>query len=104
MAQDLQQQKVLDFLKRKALQEPCIFSLILFGSRARGDSHLRSDYDVAVLAPDWNHEAWSKWALEVREEFPSLVGIDLVWIQPQISKELSQKIQSEGKEIYVKPT
>ncbi|MGK5082197.1 nucleotidyltransferase domain-containing protein [Bdellovibrionota bacterium FG-1] len=44
----------------------------MFGSRARGDHHERSDFDLAVEAPDIGDEAWARFALELREKAPTL--------------------------------
>ncbi len=94
--------KIISFLSDQARAEPQIRALILFGSRARGDAHARSDFDIAVNAPGMTHAQWAAWAVSVREQFPSLVGVDLVLIHPGLSKELSEKIKHEGKLMYDK--
>nr|WP_156889320.1 nucleotidyltransferase domain-containing protein [Halomonas sp. 1513] len=37
--------------------EASLIALWLYGSRARGDHHAASDYDLAVAFSDWPHEA-----------------------------------------------
>ena len=49
-----------------------------------------------------NDSQWAKWALEVREKAPTLCGVDLVRITPELSSELLEKIRSEGTLIYEK--
>ncbi len=96
-------EKVLQYLRDRAASEPGIESLILFGSRARGDAHERSDFDVAALAPNLSHADWARWALETRERFPSLLGLDLVRIESgRTAFDLQEKIHAEGKAIYVR--
>lgn len=91
---------VLDFIRQLATKEASIRSVILFGSRARGDHHERSDYDIAVDAPSMSDDAWARFAEAVREKSPTLCGIDIVRITRDMSAELRQKIQAEGQPIY----
>jgi len=40
----------------RGLKEPCVKAVLLFGSRARGESVGRSDVDLLVLHEDWEIE------------------------------------------------
>ena len=91
---------VIPFLRELAKKEPLIEKLILFGSRAREDYQTRSDYDVAVVAPNLSFDAWSRWAGNARENVPTLCGLDLVLLNAKISTELRKNIESEGKVFY----
>lgn len=93
-------QEVLDFLILSAIKEPRINRVWLFGSRARGDFHERSDYDVAVDAPNFSESAFARWALEVQENVPTLCGLDLVRVRTEMSQSLKDTIRAEGKIIY----
>lgn len=43
---------VIDGLRRLAVQTPQNTKVILFGSRARGDASVSSDWDLLILTPD----------------------------------------------------
>lgn len=59
---------------------PAVNQIILYGSRARGDAAQRSDYDLAIDAPDLSEQDWDKiyWMVEDAE---TLYKIDCVWLQ-----------------------
>ena len=92
----------LEFLAVQAKKYPKIQRLILFGSRGRGDAQERSDYDIAVDAPEMSDVEWSQCASFFRENIPTLCGLDLVRIQPKMALELRRHIQEEGKVFYVR--
>lgn len=90
----------VEFVARHAEALPGPVRVILFGSRARQDHHERSDYDIAVSAPQLSDDAWAIWAGTVREQFPSLCGLDLVRLTKTTKVELCDKIRSEGVVIH----
>lgn len=97
--------EVFSFVRALCEREPCIQRVLLFGSRARGDHHERSDFDFAFEAPEISDGAWARFALELRENVPTLCGIDLVRLNgkdTQIAGKLFEKIKQEGVEIYVR--
>ena len=73
-------------------------TVILFGSRARGDNRERSEIDLAVICPD---ASWGDWAkmTDVIDEAPTLLKIDLVRFHdaPELLKE---EILLEGVPVY----
>ncbi|WP_165741656.1 nucleotidyltransferase family protein [Candidatus Thiosymbion oneisti] len=71
--------------------------VFLYGSRARGDNKLKSDYDFAFELP--NSVNRSRFKLEVREKVPSLCGVDVV-VLDEISDDLKAEILKEGKLLY----
>ena len=91
---------VLQYVEQHARAKPWVERVSLFGSRARGDSHVRSDYDLAVWAPKAPDEEWAKWALELRESVPTLCGLDLVRGVPGLAADLVSAIGRDGKVIY----
>lgn len=91
---------VIEFFRSAAEAEPAIKLLILFGSRARGNGCARSDYDWAVDAPGWTESGWAAWSLRVKDEAPTLCGIDLVWLRKSTSPALRGKIETEGKTVH----
>ena len=72
--------------------------VVLFGSRARGDNHQYSDYDIAVFGIEE-----SKTKLDIREvcdeSAPTLKVIDIVFSQ-DASEKLLQNIEKEGIILY----
>lgn len=95
---DFNSDSVVQFLVNSAQKNSFIKKLILFGSRARGDHHERSDYDVAVELCDV--QAWPSWALETRENVPTLCGLDLVKLDQDMSEDFKKVIKAEGVVIY----
>ncbi len=71
--------------------------MVLFGSRARGDHHPRSDIDLAVWGIDSTQAGRLRLALE---ELPTLLQFDLVIVSPDTSPELLRNIQLEGVTLY----
>jgi predicted nucleotidyltransferase len=77
---------------------PEIQRIVLFGSRARGDSEPRSDIDLAVACPGANAVRWSE-IVDAAENSPTLLQIDLVRIETAPPELLSQ-IAREGRILY----
>lgn len=75
----------------------CASQLILFGSRARGDHHERSDIDLAVFGLDSTKAGQLRLALE---DLPTLLSFDLVCVDENTSPALLQNINREGVILY----
>jgi len=71
--------------------------VVLFGSRARGDNHPRSDIDIAV----WGITSLDK-ALFWNdiEELHTLLNFDIVHIEKGTDTELLKNIEKDGIIIY----
>lgn len=93
-------ERVQRFMAEKALQYPVIEKVLIFGSRARGDARERSDFDLAVIAPGMKQSTWSRFALEVGEDIPTLCGVDLLLLNDTISRPMRARIEEEGVIIY----
>lgn len=76
-----------------------IEKLLLFGSRARKDHAERSDYDIAVFAPQLSHREKVMFNFVVAD-VPTLNKIDIVYIDEHLSGEMRQNIEKEGSVIY----
>lgn len=89
-------------IKPEVIEEICqiakhyhIQSVILFGSRARGDYHRASDIDLAVAGGDFD-----AFAVEVREETSTLLDFDVVNLNQTVQEKLLQSIRKEGVVLY----
>lgn len=71
--------------------------LVLFGSRARGDNHERSDLDLAVYGmPETERSGF--W-LDA-EELPTLLKFDITHIASGTNPELIRNIEKDGVTLY----
>ena len=69
----------------RGLREPCIKAVLLFGSRARGESAGRSDVDLLVLHEEWEIEdavlrrrrLYGLLRESVGEEFEDITVVDM---------------------------
>lgn len=71
--------------------------LVLFGSRARGDHHERSDIDLAVFGVDPIQAGRLRLALE---DLPTMLEFDLVCVDANTSPALLKNIEREGVTLY----
>lgn len=71
--------------------------IMLFGSRARGDNHDRSDIDLAVYGmPAENRSRfWSE-----IDDLPTLLKFDLVHVDGDTDVELVKNIEKDGVMLY----
>lgn len=71
--------------------------LVLYGSRARGDFHARSDVDLAVYGmPEKQRGSFS---LEA-EDLPTLLKLDIVHISENMEPAFLQNIEKDGVTLY----
>ena len=68
-------------------------TIILFGSRARGDHRERSDIDLAIYGMPSDRQPLFQSALE---DLPTLLDFDVVFITDQTSESLKQNIKRDG--------
>ena len=71
--------------------------LILFGSRARGDYHEKSDIDLALSGGDK-----LRFALDADEQTSTLLAFDFVDLDQALQPALRQSIETEGVILYEK--
>lgn len=72
-------------------------SVVLFGSRARGDFSEKSDIDLAVSGGDF-----CLFCLDVQEEAPTLLGFDFVNFDEPLDAKLRESVELEGRVLYEK--
>ena len=81
-----------------ALGEKCqAEKIILFGSRARGDNHDRSDIDLAIYGMPEKNRAWF-WS-DI-DDLPTLLKFDLVHVDADTDTELVKNIEKDGVTLY----
>lgn len=81
-----------------ALGQSCGAScIILFGSRARGDNHERSDIDLAVLGLPETQKG-NFWA--GIDELPTLLKFDIVFVDSFTSPALLAEVERDGVILY----
>lgn len=71
--------------------------LVLFGSRARGSASDRSDIDLAAYGVPASLR--SRMRLET-DELPTLLAVDLIFIDDDTDANLLQEINRDGVTIY----
>lgn len=86
------QTEICSFAKKYQLHQ-----VILFGSRARGDHRKTSDIDLAVRGGNI-----ARFTLDVDEETSTLLKYDVVDLGQNISAELLNSIEQEGRVLYEK--
>ena len=89
-------QKVITEIRDLAVRHG-MNKVVLFGSRARGDFHDRSDIDLAVSGGDAG-----RFRLAVEEETSTLLKFDVVEIEKNASCELLVEIEKDGLVLYEK--
>lgn len=71
--------------------------LVLYGSRARGDFHGRSDIDLAVYGmPEKQRGSFAVAA----EEMPTLLKLDIVHISADMDPDFLANIEKDGVTLY----
>ena len=88
--------EVLEEIRRIA-EKYEIETVLLFGSRARGDYKRTSDIDLAVSGGDFN-----RFALDIEEETHTLLKYDIVNLDREMQDELRKVIEEEGRILYEK--
>jgi predicted nucleotidyltransferase len=74
-----------------------VCQVILFGSRARGTNSDRSDIDIAIIGGDFDGFYW-----EAKENTHSLLSLDIVRFDKNISEKLKKEIERDGVIVYEK--
>lgn len=71
--------------------------LVLYGSRARGDFHDRSDIDLAVYGMPENQRGG--FSMET-EDLPTLLKLDIVHVSQGMDPAFLKKIEEDGVTLY----
>lgn len=99
---DAATQKVIDFIVPLAQKWLHPNTIMLFGSRARGDAQQISDFDIAFDFDTHQYQKnWGRFCTEIQENAPTLLPIDCI-NTAEISDIFLAKIHMEGIIIYQK--
>ncbi len=90
--------KVIEQIKQMAKKYK-IEKVVLFGSRARGDYSVNSDYDLAVFGDGLSKVDEARFCDDVGE-IETLKKIDVVFIRQNTADALLQNIMKDGVIIY----
>lgn len=87
---------------RQIADLPFVDKIVLFGSRARGDHHSRSDIDLAIFCDQASEEEWQEvlYCL-IEDRLDTLLKIDCVRFDA-VNAALKEYIMIEGKTLYEK--
>lgn len=91
---------LLQYIVEQAKIHLEVDTIILFGSRARGDFNTRSDYDLAFNFPQYFRKNWALFRENIREHAPTLHSVDLVLMDDHLEPRLRASIEKEGIVIY----
>lgn len=89
MTQEEILEKIVDICKKNEVKEA-----VLFGSRAKGTAHEKSDFDIAVLGARDIDEI-----REQIEEIPTLYSFDIVDLEECTNQLLKEDIELYGRKI-----
>jgi len=90
--------KVIEQIKVRAKKYK-IEKVVLFGSRARGNHSITSDYDIAVFGDGLSPVDEARFCDDA-EEIETLKKIDVVFIKQNTAGALLQNIMRDGVIIY----
>lgn len=77
---------------------PSIIRIILFGSRAKGNFHRTSDFDVCVYCK--NEKELTNFYFDVEDKVDSIYKIDIVHYESLANDMLKQEIEENGIVLY----
>ncbi|MFD1412402.1 nucleotidyltransferase domain-containing protein [Oceanobacillus jeddahense] len=95
------EQKIIDQLSNVGSHINTIHKIILFGSRAVGDHTLKSDIDLAFVAPNMTKEEWVELTFTLEEDLDTLLFLDLIKYE-DAPEDLKKEIMKSGRVLYSK--
>lgn len=92
------QAEIIADITARLSQITVVESVRLYGSRARGDADERSDFDVAIAAPNADRAQWQE-ILDSLDAIETLLDINAVRLE-EAGGEFRERILNEGKLLY----
>lgn len=78
---------------------PFVEAIYLFGSRARGDAHEKSDIDLAIVCPKAGDREWLQ-VVDIVDEADTLLKIDCVRFDTLKNDRLKAEIEQDKTVLY----
>ena len=82
----------------RSVKEPD--QIVLFGSRARGDSGLTSDIDLAVRGRGWTDQDLNEVRHRLEEEVKTPLKFDVLRYEAVTNVRLKRNIETTGRVLY----
>ena len=80
---------------------PFVEAIYLFGSRARGDAHEKSDIDLAIVCPSASVEDWLQ-VIDIVDEADTLLKIDCIRLDRLSDERLKAEIERDKVTLYAR--
>ena len=94
---------MVDLKEYQFFQELCqldfIDKIYLYGSRARGDNQIKSDFDLAVDCPNASKSDWHT-VIGIIDNADTLIKIDCIRLDQLPENKLKENVMAEGLLIY----
>ena len=92
-------EKVIEEIVKVIANYAEVEKAVIFGSRARGDNHDRSDIDLAVYGIQEEDKSLFWYDIE---ELPTLLKFDIVHVDDNTDTDLLESIRKDGVVLYEK--
>jgi hypothetical protein len=96
MNQDEIYKKIVTVIR--SVKEPD--SIVLYGSRARGDSSKTSDIDIAIFGKDWTDQDLNKSRHQLEEQVKTPLKFDVLHYESVTNSRLKRNIETTGRVLY----
>ena len=83
---------VIEFIVKKCQESFDCPEVYLFGSRASKTNCDRSDYDIVVDTKGASSIAWARFLVEVDEQAPTLLKLDIIRLDSKLPAKLLKEI------------